>query len=85
MPCSLFNYKFLIGKQVLALLRDKSLATVTTVIDLWLVQIDIDLGVSQCPLAPIAPSVGAPHHGYRLFCQQRDCKLLVHLDNTGMV
>ena len=83
MRCLLFNYEFFLGEQVFAFLRDKPLATIATVIDLWFVQVDVDLGMAQCPSAPVTPGVGPLYHYHRLLCQQGDGKLIVHLTMPG--
>lgn len=64
----LFTDKFFVGEEFFVCLRDESLSTVATIVDLWLVQVDVDPGMAQCSSSSITPCVCALHNCYWLFC-----------------
>ena len=76
----LHKCKRLVVKLFLVFLRHKSLAAVATVLDLWLVQVDVDPGVPQgCPSVTVGVATGNDYHW--LLCNQVDGKLLVYLSD----
>ena len=70
----------MVVKLFLVFLRHKSLATVATVLDLRLVQVDVDPGVAQgCPSITVGVATCNDYHW--LFRNQVDGKLLVYLSD----
>ena len=70
-------------EQVLVLLGHKPLTTVATVLDLWPVQVDVDLGVTQGSPS-ITVGVIATHHYHWLLCHQVNGKLFVELESKSI-
>lgn len=75
----LFICKFLVLKQFLVSLSNKSLSTVAAYIQLWFVEINVDLWVAQGPPSTITPCVVALYNHHRLLCYQVYCKFFIYL------
>ena len=75
----LFICKFLVLKQFFVSLCDKSLSTIATDIDLRLIEVDVDLWVTEGPSPTVTPRVVALHNHYRLLCYQVYRKFFINL------
>ena len=74
----LYKSKRLVVKEFLVLLRYKSFPTVSTVLYLWFVKVDVDLWMTQSS-SSITEGVATPDDLYRLFSNKVNGKLFVDL------
>lgn len=74
----LYESKRLVAKEFLVLLRYKSFPTVSTVLYLWFVKVDVDFGMAQSS-SSVTEGVATLDDLHRLFSNKINGKLFVDL------